>query len=220
MSRLLLFPVALLITLSIFAFMQRLINVDASKMESVDVAAVVELYKPPPPEPPEDEPEPEPEDSADEPSMEPVTAASPAAAQSLSMDMPATDTLSMGLDIGPVGEGWSAPVAASGGLDGLGKDNSGYIEVVPYTTQQPRIPELAWKNKTSGWVLVVFNVDRRGATKNIRVLDANPRGIFEESVVKAVGSWRYSVSGIKNYRGDMVLTQRIELNWKDYRRGY
>lgn len=220
MLRLLLFPVALLITLSIFAFMQRLISVDTTKMEAVDIAAVVELYKPPPPEPPQDEPQPEPEDSSLEPSMEPVTAAAPAPAQSLKLDMPAIDSLSSGLDIGPVGEGWAAPVAGADGLGQLGKDNSGYIEVVPYATRQPRVPELAWKNKTSGWVLVVFNVDRRGTTKNIRVLDANPRGIFEETVTEAVSHWRYSVSGINNYRGDMVLTQRIEINWKDYRPEY
>lgn len=218
MPRLLLFPVALLITLSIFAFMQQLINVDGAKIESVDVAAVVELYKPPPPEPPEEEPEPEPEQSALEPSMEPVAAASPAPVQSPQLDLPAIDSASLGLDIGPVGDGWSAPVSGSSGLDGLGKDNSGYIEVVPYSTRQPRVPELAWKNKTSGWVLVVFNVGRNGTTKNIRVLDANPRGIFEDSVVEAVSQWRYSVAGIKNYRGDMVLTQRIDVNWKDYRR--
>ncbi|MEL7399412.1 MAG: hypothetical protein AAFN68_02440, partial [Pseudomonadota bacterium] len=53
--------------------MQRLINVDASKIESVDVAAVVELYKPPPPEPPEDEPEPEPEPVVEEPKGPTIT---------------------------------------------------------------------------------------------------------------------------------------------------
>jgi TonB family protein len=215
-ARALLLPLALIITLGIFLFMQRLINVDASNLDRVDIAAAVSLYKPPPPEDPEPEEEPEPEAAEEEPKMESLSAAVDSPEPVTQVDAPALDVGMTGIDIGPVGEGWSAPAVAGTGLEGLGQDNSGYVEVVPYTTRSPAVPELAWKNKVNGWVLVVFNVDRDGTTKNIRILDANPRGVFEETVIDAVSSWRYSVNGIKNYRGDMVLTQKIELKWKNY----
>ncbi|GAA5317794.1 MAG: hypothetical protein AseanaTS_30010 [Candidatus Pelagadaptatus aseana] len=215
--RLLLLPVALAITVGIFLFMQRLINVDGSDLDQVEIAAAVTLYKPPPPEDPEPEDEPEPEAAEDEPQMESLTAAVESPQPLQDSQAPPLDVGLGNIDIGPVGDGWSAPAVAGSGLEGLGQDNSGYVEVVPYTTRKPVVPELAWKNKVNGWVLVVFNVDTRGATKNIRILDANPRGIFEEAVLEAVSTWRYSVKGISGYRGDMVLTQKIELNWKDYR---
>lgn len=56
----------------------------------------------------------------------------------------------------------------------------------------------------------------QGTTAGVRVLDANPRGVFEDKVVAAVSDWRYSV----NFHGDLsrrvVLTQRVEVNWQNY----
>ena len=104
---------------------------------------------------------------------------------------------------------------AEGILDD-GEDSKGYVEVVPYTTRRPNIPELAWENKINGWVLVVFTVSVSGQTSNIRILDANPKGIFEEEVQKAISLWRYNVSAIEGYTGDRLLTQKVMLDWKNY----
>lgn len=216
LARLFILPVALLITFALFVFMQKLIHNDNQLTDRVEITSFVELYKPPPPVEPEDEPEPEPEQTNTEPQMDSVASNVADDKPAFKADMPTLDVGSLAINVGPVGQGWSAPIDNSDGLLEVGEDSKGYVEIVAYATRRPLIPELAWKNKTSGWVLVVFNVARDGSTKNIRVLDANPRGVYEESVVSAVKKWRYAVANLKNYQGDMVLTQRLEMNWQDY----
>ena len=210
--------IALVVTLLLFSFMRQLIEPGDSDAEQVDIAAVVELLQAPPPaEQPEPEPEPEPEEM-DEPSMEALDIAPSTSQPQLDAAPDIGDFGDLSIFAGNGGSGqYSVPVA--GKLNELlegGKDAKGFVEVVPYSTRQPNIPELAWKNKLNGWVLVVFSITTDGHTENIKVLDASPRGIFEEDVVKAVKSWRYAVGELKDYRGNMVLTQKIELFWKDY----
>jgi protein TonB len=216
-AKLLMLALALLVTLTLFIFMQRLIHNDGDNTEHVELVSFVELYKPPPSTEPEVETEPEPQELNAEPQMNSVAANVPDNQPQLNADIPSFDVGSLSIDTGPVGQGWTAPLINSDGLLDVGEDSMGYVEIVAFTTRRPNIPELAFKNKTNGWVLLVFNVARDGTTKNIRVLDANPRGVYEESAVSAVKHWRYSVANLKNYQGDMVLTQRLEMNWQDYK---
>lgn len=97
-------------------------------------------------------------------------------------------------------------------------DARGFVEVVPYNTRKPNVPEVAWQNKISGWVLVAFTITPDGRTRDVRVLDARPRGVFEEKVIAAVEDWQYSVSFRGRERSNLVLTQRVEVRWQDYPR--
>ena len=90
------------------------------------------------------------------------------------------------------------------------------MEVVPYDTRRPNVPEVAWRNRIDGWVLVAFSVTPEGRTKDVRVLDANPRGVFEDKVIAAVRDWQYQIRFKGKQRGDLVLTQRVEVSWKNY----
>jgi protein TonB len=214
---------ALLITLGIFLFMEYIIQGNDSPIEKVELAAVVEMYQEPlvPEEELEPEPEPEPQEPEgrvdNQPAMEQLQAKSSTPTPQVEQTMPSVEMGSLSIDVGEVGSKWSSAVAGSSSLSGdIGQDSKGYIEVVPYTTNRPSIPEIAWKNKINGWVLVAFKVTVTGVTKDIRVLDANPRGIFEESVIESVKSWRYSSSAVGNYGREVLLTQKIELEWKNY----
>lgn len=211
------FATALLITLAIFSFMRYLITTDQDTLERTEIAGVVELYRTPPktepPEPEEiDEPEP-----LDEPQMESLSVQSATPTPTVTQTAPILNLGSISINVGQVGDQWSVPVSgkAAGFFDG-GEGNQGYIEVVPYSTMQPNIPEIAWQNKVNGWVLVAFHVKPNGHTTKIRILDANPKGVFEETVLKAVTGWRYSEQSLKGHKGNMVLTQKVELFWKDY----
>jgi protein TonB len=210
---------ALLITLGIFLFMEYIIQVSDSPIEKVELVGVVEMYQEPPE--PEDEPEPEPqepEESTDnQPAMEKLQVKSSTPTPQVEQTMPSVEMGSLSINVGEVGSKWSNALAGSSSLSGdIGQDSKGYIEVVPYTTGRPSIPEIAWKNKINGWVLVAFKVTATGVTKDVRVLDANPRGIFEESVIKSVKTWRYSSSSVNGYGRDVLLTQKVELEWKNY----
>ena len=210
---------ALLITVAVFLFMQSLI--DRGREESVQlvVHTGVEIFHP---EPEEDLPEPE-DDTPDEPPEEPLLDTLDLATPSPPTPMPATELElpSLDLSVGDIkiraaGKSWSAPLEAGGVPVAGGGDAQGYVEVIPYNTRRPNVPEIAWQNKVNGWVLVAFSVNPQGNTRNIRVLDANPRGVFEEKVIAAVEDWQYTLSFSGKARGEVILTQKVEVLWKNY----
>ncbi len=212
---------ALAITLTVFAFMQNLI----SRSQSPDTplalhqnVSIIEFRKEPAPQ----AKPPEPADSAAQPGAQPVlrplepatVTPAPMAIDAVAIPDPAFD-----LDPGAIpvaGGNWSAPL--SGGEAGLGggRDANGYIRVVPFDTRRPNVPEVAWQNKINGWVLVAFALDSDGRTRDVRVLDASPRGVFEEAVIGAVKDWRYSLSVKDRHGGNIILTQRVEILWENY----
>ncbi|UZE96230.1 energy transducer TonB [Alkalimarinus alittae] len=210
---------SMLITLAIFLFMQNLIHADNDAVETVELAAFVDLYREQPkPKTLEPEPEPEPiSEVKEEPKMDTLQAVSVEPVAQVDQAMPSVDMGSLSINVGSSAGDWAMPVTGQGlGVFDEGKDSQGYVEITPYTTRRPNIPKLAWENKLNGWVLVAFTVDKSGYTRNILMLDANPKGIFEEEVKRAVGLWRYNVSAIKGYSGDMILTQKVSLYWKHY----
>ncbi len=153
-----------------------------------------------------------------EPRMEKLQIPLPSPQPSVEMELPALDLTVGDLDIRASGGRWNTPLSAGAVniLEEGGVGAQGYVEVVPIGTRMPNVPELAWKNKINGWVLVAFNVQSNGRTHNIRVLDANPRGVFEEKVVAAVEDWMYSVQYFGDLKGDIVLTQKVEVEWQNY----
>lgn len=223
------FVIALMITLAIFSFMRYLISTKELATDTTEIVGMVELYKPLPDEPEQEFDDaitpPESDQSNTEPDMQPLTVSATMQAPSLAFDaMPAMDIAPIEVSVSDVGSNWSGPLSSVLGSslkalskkgDG-GQDSKGYVEVVPYDTRQPNIPALAWQNKISGWVLVVFNVTKNGQTKNVRILDASPRGIFEDEVITAISYWRYSTESLKKHKGEIILTQKIQLDWQDY----
>ena len=85
-------------------------------------------------------------------------------------------------------------------------------KITPVSTRMPIIPKVAWDNKVNGWVLLSFTVTSEGRVKDIRILDASPKGVFEENAVLAATDWRYQ--GFVGY--DRYVSQKIEFEWKNY----
>ena len=65
-------------------------------------------------------------------------------------------------------------------------------------------------------MLVAFSVTAQGHTRNVRVLDDKPRGVFEEKVIAAVEDWTYRVNFMGKASGSVVLTQKVEVSWEDF----
>jgi len=224
-------PGGLLVTIAIFLFMQSLITSRQQQDIVLPLHSVVEILRQQPPEqepePPEQKPEPleqEPEDTLGGPLSESLAAAPPTPQLAAGLEMPALD-LAMGeIPIQAAGERWNGPIGAGSGLGGGavnlegggGEDAQGFIEVVPYDTRRPNIPDVAYQNKVNGWVLVTFRVTDQGTTRDVRVLDANPRGVFEEKVVAAVSDWKYKVNFYGGATGSVALTQKVEVRWENY----
>lgn len=210
---------AIIITVAIFLFMQTLIE---SRQRQDVVLPLHTLVEMPREKPEEEEPEPE-EKPIEEPLQEPimeslsVAPSTPEPAPDLEISTP--DMLVGDISFQAAGDRWRGPVGLGGvavAAAGGGEDAQGYIEVIPYDTRKPNVPEVAWQNKISGWVLVAFRVTGDGSTTDVRVMDANPRGVFEEKVVAAVEDWRYRVNFYGKDSGSVVLTQRVEVSWENF----
>lgn len=207
---------AVAITVAVFWFMHGLIEAGQSEQAELRVFQQVEIIKP---SPQEREPEPLPESREQmqrEPGVGTPRPMAPIPVTKLTPEMPTLD-LSLGdMAVQKVGERFTAPAGANGVDFGGGQDAQGFVEVVPYNTRKPNVPELAWRNKINGWVRVAFSVTPDGSTRNVRVLDARPRGVFEEKVVAAVEDWQYSISFSGREAANVVLTQRVDVRWQDY----
>ncbi|MEZ5503846.1 MAG: TonB family protein [Halioglobus sp.] len=213
---------ALFITLVVFLFMHSLIRQGRDAAVQLPVYTDVQILHTEPEKPPpqEEKPEREPE-PAEEPSLEPLAVSAvtpPAALPAEQPEIPALDLGVGDIAIAAAGERWSAPLRSGGGDVEIagGMDAQGYIEVVPFDTRRPNVPLVAWQNKIDGWVLVAFSVTPQGRTRDVRVLDASPRGVFEEAVMAAVADWTYRISFSSAARGDVILTQKVEVEWKNY----
>jgi len=211
---------ALLITVLVFLFMQSLIQRGKEEGVQLAVHTDVQILRQ---EQEEEEPE-EPEDSPEEPveeplldSMEVLDIAPVTPEPATELELPAMDLALGDIKIQATGNKWSAPLGTGGvGVGGGGANPQGYIEVIPFNTRRPNVPEVAWQNKINGWVLVTFSVTPQGKTRGIRVLDANPRGVFEEKVVAAVEDWSYRIGFSSEMKGDVLLTQRVDVRWENY----
>lgn len=232
--------VAVVVTAAIFFLMYRLIGSGPLRIQTDDPFAHVTIYQAPPEITPT---APVPETAAEtkhvlEPEMAPLSLSTPVDSKTLNLPGPAITTAApamgdihvssgsgaiLGLGAGGASSDlpstWSPP-----GDDKLAKKiaaadakgANGYREVVPNATRQPNIPEIAWKNKINGWVLVAFTVNAKGFVENVRVLDAQPRGVFEENVIASVKHWVYSPADFGGRKVKAQLTQKIELYYKDY----
>ena len=77
-------------------------------------------------------------------------------------------------------------------------------------------PRTALRRGIEGYVDVKFDITSTGATENIKILAADPKGIFEKSAIEAVALWKYQppIVGGKT-RGFKGLTNRIKFQIQD-----
>lgn len=66
---------------------------------------------------------------------------------------------------------------------------------LPMVRSEPEYPEIARRRGIEGSVLVQVAIDRAGTVSHAEVLQADPAGVFDDAVLRAVRRWRYRVSG-------------------------
>lgn len=59
----------------------------------------------------------------------------------------------------------------------------------------PRYPNRARRQRIEGWVEVRFMVEADGSVADPKVVDAEPRGVFDREAVEAVRRWKYAPPG-------------------------
>jgi len=116
------------------------------------------------------------------------------------------------------GSGGGAGGGSGGGFgSGSGKGTGGGPDIVPLSTARPQIPKEACDRNIEGYAVAKFNVTSRGRVTNVRILDADPKGLFERPMVASLENWLYQ-SNKKNkaydvaWRFDFKLKD-CKLNW-------
>jgi periplasmic protein TonB len=71
--------------------------------------------------------------------------------------------------------------AASGGTHGA----------VLVRNVSPRYPTTAVRSNQEGWVEVTFTITPEGNVDDVKVVDAEPRHVFDRAAVEAVSRWKY-----------------------------
>lgn len=80
-------------------------------------------------------------------------------------------------------------------------------DVYPIIRIEPKYPIKAAKEGVEGAVLLKFDVDSEGATKNIRVVAAQPEKVFDDVAITALSKWKY---GSKNHATKEGLVVQLD----------
>lgn len=73
---------------------------------------------------------------------------------------------------------------------------NGTIAEGPASQARPVYPETAIRNDVQGRVVLSITIMPDGSVRDVRVVNASPRGYFEGSALKAVQTWRYKPSNV------------------------
>jgi TonB family protein len=226
--RWLLLPVlGLLLTVVLFLLLGWIIR--APESDGYDAQHTLDAIRLARVEPPS-EPPPDPLQSLDD-APPPPPAAPPALGRpdlppldvpSLAIDPVAVGNISVpvalgvtGLSLGKTGSfgGFGSGVGGSGSGDGLGGSGRGGWKgkpLVPLSTARPQMPDWACKQKIDGWVEAIFTVMPNGRVQDVKILDADPRGVFEAAAVESIANWIYEPTGKA-----AEVKQRVPMNHED-----
>ena len=65
-------------------------------------------------------------------------------------------------------------------------------DVIPLVRIAPDYPPRALARNQEGWVQVQFTITPTGTVKDPKVVNAEPKGLFEDAALKAIARWRYN----------------------------
>jgi len=74
----------------------------------------------------------------------------------------------------------------------------------------PRYPPSALRSHQEGWVIVLFAIDAEGRTRDIRVVDSQPRRVFDRAAIEAVDRYRFTPAMKNGVPVSSTQQQRLE----------
>ena len=102
-----------------------------------------------------------------------------------------------------------------GELGGAGApDMSGLFDgdIIPLQRIAPQYPRDAARARINGWVQLEVLVNADGSVRSAKVLESQPKGLFEANAVAAVLRWRFKPKVVNGTPVAQRGSQRIEFN--------
>lgn len=85
----------------------------------------------------------------------------------------------------------TAPADESGAVGSTYPPGGETRSVVPLQMDAPQYPRDAWRLRQEGYVVVEFTITAAGGTDDIAIVEAQPRGAFEQAARRAVAGWTF-----------------------------
>src|SRR5262245_54498403 len=102
-------------------------------------------------------------------------------------EIPSIDSSSAG----PGGQAVSM-VTPSFEISGVGISVGSDRDVIPLVRINPDYPARARSRGVEGWVQIEFTITPAGTVSNPKVVDAEPKGLFEKAALEAISRWKYN----------------------------
>lgn len=83
-------------------------------------------------------------------------------------------------------------IDTAGAMTGINMSAGSDRDVVPLVRINPDYPQRALSRGIEGWVQVQFTISETGAVIDPIVVDASPKGMFDDAALKAIARWRYN----------------------------
>jgi protein TonB len=198
---------ALLLSLGMFWLMYEFMGNEGHSADSIEALPSIDFVRlkrdsqtetlqrrkpPPPPEPP--------------PPMQRMHIATEAAPSNAPPPM-AIPNLGVSTSVGGgpfIGElGGAAAPDMSGLFDG---------DIIPLQRIAPQYPRDAARARINGWVQLEVLVNADGSVRSAKVMEAQPKGLFEANAVAAVLRWRFKPKVVNGTPVAQRGSQRIEFN--------
>ena len=83
-------------------------------------------------------------------------------------------------------------------------------DVIPIVRIDPQWPREALIEGIEGWVLVEFTITADGSVKDVKVLESEPRRVFNRNAIRAILKWKFKPRIIGGTAVERQATQRID----------
>jgi len=87
--------------------------------------------------------------------------------------------------------GFARGTGTGAGTYGRGQGFKGK-PLIPLSTARPQMPDWACKQNIKGWVEAVFTVLPNGRVQDVKIVDAQPRGVYEIAAIESISNWIYA----------------------------
>lgn len=125
------------------------------------------------------------------------------AAQQKAKQEAATEAHKEAAAANPAGSGSGSPNTATAAAGAT-------TEAVLTKAAAPHYPSGALRSHQQGWVVVSFQIDADGRTSDIKVIDSQPRRVFDRDAMEAVARYRFTPAMKDGVAVSSTRQQRIE----------